>query len=100
MSRAFWADGRAMFTTVASSTTISWASAMKTRAIQRRGTGGPETGAVIDMTRRLQSWGISAWASDTSGRTAIDRRWGRAARAPWTAPPPVAPDYLMYWFSY
>ena len=46
-----------MFTMVASSTTISWARAMKTRAIQRRGTAGPETGAVIDMRRCLQGSG-------------------------------------------
>src|SRR5689334_15805847 len=35
MPRSVWADGRAMFTMVASSTTISWASAMKTSAFQR-----------------------------------------------------------------
>ncbi len=33
--RACWADGRAMFTIVASRTTISWASPMTARIIQR-----------------------------------------------------------------
>src|SRR5690242_3601889 len=35
MPRSCWAEGRAMFTMVASRTTISWASAMKTSAFQR-----------------------------------------------------------------
>ncbi len=39
MPRSVWAEGRAMFTMVASSTTISWASAMKASAFQRLGSG-------------------------------------------------------------
>src|SRR5947209_14933623 len=40
MCSAFWADGSAMFTTVASSTTMSWASAMTASASHRRLSGG------------------------------------------------------------
>src|SRR3954463_9785888 len=38
--RSAWAVGSAMFTTVASSTTISWASATTASVHQRRGDGG------------------------------------------------------------
>ncbi len=45
MPRSRWADGRAMFTIVASSTTMSWAMAMTTSPHQRRGSGGvPDQG--------------------------------------------------------
>ena len=37
--RSRCADGSAMFITVASSTTISWATAMTTKMSQRRGSG-------------------------------------------------------------
>lgn len=47
MPRSVWAEGRAMFTMVASSTTISWARAMNANAFQRLGSG--RVPAVFDM---------------------------------------------------
>src|SRR3954447_11271491 len=47
MPRSVWAEGSAMFTIVESSTTISWAMAMKASAFQRWGSG--RTWAVSDM---------------------------------------------------
>ena len=47
MPRSAWACGSAMFTMVASRTTISWETAMTASAIQRRGCGAPVDGPAL-----------------------------------------------------
>src|ERR1041384_7051471 len=59
MPRSCWAEGRAMFTMVASSTTISWASAMKVSAFQRLESG---VGAFA-----ATAWAVSDMEIPTSG---------------------------------
>src|SRR5882757_6729739 len=65
MWRSAWADGRAMFTMVESSTTISWAIAMKISAVQRLGSGWRVSG-ITGLTKWMRS----------------DRTWGRLSAVP------------------
>src|ERR1700683_5646216 len=54
--RACWADGSAMFTMVASSTTISWAMATRTRRSQRWSLPAERWAPVTDVTDDIVSW--------------------------------------------
>ena len=47
--RTCWAEGSAMFTIVASSTTISWASATTARISQRRGSGPADVAGLAQV---------------------------------------------------
>src|SRR5689334_25412193 len=90
MPRSAWAEGRAMFTMVASSTTISWASAMKTSAFQRLASPVCSTGprafeAVSDMgvpTSGLRDGKKVCYGDGSPTETAGEFRQCRLAGSP------------------
>jgi hypothetical protein len=73
------ADGSAMFITVASSTTMSWAIAMTTRVIQRLESGPGVIGSVISVSANLED--VSPFLDRDYTKRRKNLRSGRGADA-------------------
>ncbi|GHE34652.1 hypothetical protein GCM10018782_06160 [Streptomyces griseoaurantiacus] len=80
MCRACCAEGRAMFTIVASRTTISWARAMITKTHQRRGSASVASPIRVALmgfrTSRMRTCRISGGGERAPRARALSVGWG------------------------
>src|SRR6202035_5059563 len=76
MCRACWADGSATITTDASSTIMSWATAMTARDQYRLGSGASVCGAVVGTISVVVTGNLRARGGRKSGsRSEVSRLW-------------------------
>src|ERR1019366_10130915 len=80
MCRARWAEGRATITTDASSTIMSWATAMTARDQYRLGSGASDCGAIVGTIWVVVTW-VPLYGLDWRAGAKIRSSW-----APWSWP--------------